>query len=441
MEWHDIKMTPKYAKWVLATEHNTFNILEGGVRSGKTTVMILAFCRSLEKLTTPGVHIAFAESIALSRMILLEGGNGLGIKNYFGESAREGQYKGKDALFIKIRNVLQTVIFVGSKHSGSFKSIRGLSVTSVIGTEISLAHRTFLEEVVARTLATPIKYRRIMFDTNPTMESHFIYVDFVDRWIAGAEDGTMLGGVNYDSCSLFENPALTEEQALTIASQYDPNSPFYKALILGMRVNSADVVYILYDYNLAEQLPKPLEYIIAVDVGISASATTFITMGRARDGKLYIYNSYYHRNGKQSIEGAMEYDDYADQLIEYYKEESERYGQAARYVFIDKDISMLRILTRKFSENDIPKSKLNYVIKEKIVERITQTRNLLYVGDLIVNDKLEDVKRAITNAVYDPKSVDKGKLERLDDTNLAFNPIDVLDAIEYAISYFLKYKQ
>jgi PBSX family phage terminase large subunit len=440
MEWYDIKMNAKYAQWILDTENNIFNVLEGGVRSGKTTVMVLAFCRLLEKLPVEGVHIAFAESIALSRMILLEGGNGLGIKNYFGENAREGQYKGKDALFIKIRNLNHIIIFVGSKNSNSYKSIRGLTITSVIGTEISLAHRSFLEEVVARTLSTPLKYRRILFDTNPTIDSHFIYVDFVDRWVKESKEGRLLGGVNYQTCSLYENPALTDEQAEVIASQYDVNSPFYKSLILGMRVNSADVVYILYEYNLQRELPKPLEYIIAVDVGISASATTFITMGKARDGKLYIYDYYYHRNGKQSIEGAMEYDDYADELIKYYYKENERFGNVARYVFIDKDISMLRILTRKFKENDIPKSKLNYVIKEKIAARITQTRNLLYVGDLIIQEDLEEVKKAITNSVYDPKAIDKGKLERLDDTNLAFNPVDLLDAIEYAISYFLKYK-
>ncbi len=440
MEWHEILMNPKYARWVLETENNIFSILEGGVRSGKTTVMVLAFCRLLEKLTTPGIHIAFAESIALSRMILLEGGNNLGIKSYFGENAREGQYKGKDALYIKIRNHTQIVIFVGSKNSNSFKSIRGLTVTSVIGTEISLAHRSFMEEVVARTLSTPIKYRRLLFDTNPTIDSHFIYVDFVDRWIKESEEGRMLGGVNYNTCSLYENPALTQEQAEVIASQYDENSPFYKSLILGMRVNSADVVYILYDYNLQPNLPEPLEYIITVDVGISASATTFITLGRARDGKLYIYDYYYHRNGKKSIVGAMEYDDYGDELIKYYNKSQERFNNAARYVFIDKDISMLRILTRKFKESDIPKSKLNYVIKEKIVSRITQTRNLLYVGDLIIQEDLEDVKKAFTNSVYDPKAIDKGKLERLDDTNLAFNPVDILDAVEYGVSYFLKYK-
>ena len=81
-----------------------FNVLEGGVRSGKTTSSILSFCRALERLNYDSLNIAFAESIALARIILMEGGSNLGIKSYFGEAAFEGQYKNKDALYIKIRN-------------------------------------------------------------------------------------------------------------------------------------------------------------------------------------------------------------------------------------------------------------------------------------------------------------------------------------------------
>ena len=74
------------------------------------------------------------------------------------------------------------------------------------------------------------------------------------------------------------------------------------------------------------------------------------------------------------------------------------------------------------------------------VQVITTTRNLLYTGNIVVDETLEYTPKALRNAVYDPKSIDKGKLERLDDTELEFNPIDVVDAVEYGVSYFEKYK-
>lgn len=432
-------MNNKYADWILATENNVFNILEGGVRSGKTTNLILAFCRGLERMNEDGLHVAFAESIALARMILMEGGNELGIKGYFGEMATEGQYKGKDAIYIKIRNTTQIVIFVGGKKSDSYKSIRGLSVTSAIGTEINLAHRTFMEEIVARTLATPIKYRRLYFDLNPTLETHYIYEEFIDRWVEEYRQGKLIGGVNYDTCSLYENPALTSEQIQQIESQYDPTSNFYKGLILGLRVNTADLVYKFYDYNLAttNDMLNPNQYIITVDVGISASATTFLVMGKDSNGKLNVYDFYYHRNGSGSVSKEVkEYDDYADDLVEFYYKQKDRFNRAPRYVMIDKDITMLRVLNRKFPEASIPKTKISYAIKDKIEDRITTTRNKLYTGGLILDSELETLKKGIENATYDPKEADKGKLVRLDDTTLSFNPIDCVDPLEYGVSYF-----
>jgi PBSX family phage terminase large subunit len=439
MLWSDIQMNEKYRKWILATEDNVFNVLEGGVRSGKTTCLILSFCRGLERMNTDGLHIAFAESIALARMILMEGGSELGIKEYFGELAREGQYKGKEALHIKIRNTTQVVIFVGDKKSDSYKSIRGLSIVSAIGTEINLAHRTFMEEIVARTLATPIKYRRLYFDLNPTLETHYIYSEFIDRWVNEYKKGTLIGGVNYDTCSLYENPSLTMEQIKQIESQYDPTSNFYKGLILGLRVNTADLVYKLYDYNIAAttDMIRPNQYIITVDVGVSSSATTFLVMGKDSNGKLNIYDFHYHRNGPGSVsKDVKEYDDYGDDLIEFYRKQTKRFGGPPRYVMIDKDITMLRVLNRKFPEAKIPKTKIAYAIKDKIADRITTTRNKLYTGEMIIDSKLKLLTKAIQNATYDQAELDRGKLIRYDDTTLSFNPIDCLDPLEYAVSYF-----
>lgn len=112
-------MNKKYKVWALKSLESTYNCLEGGVRSGKTTIMILSFCKYIETINQDGLHIASAESISLAKAILMEGGNGLGIKNYFGEKAVEKQYKGKDALEISINGTTQHIIFVGHKKSNS----------------------------------------------------------------------------------------------------------------------------------------------------------------------------------------------------------------------------------------------------------------------------------------------------------------------------------
>lgn len=433
MNWSQITLTPKFANFILASETNVFSIQEGGIRSGKTTALILAFCRNLERANKDTLNIAFAESISTAKVVLMEN-NGLGIRAYFLDKAVELKFKGKDALAISINGYTHIVMFVGSSLSNSYEAIRGMSIYSVIGTEINLAHETFISEVIGRTLAEP--NRRLFFDLNPTSPNHFIYTKYIDVWVKGHKDGSLLGGVNYQTTSLFDNPIFTDEQKAQIASQYDTTSNWYKSLILGMRINPDENVYTLYDYNLADELPNPDQYIITVDIGVSASATTFICMGRI-DGKLYIYDAYYHRNGK-ALEGhnIKQPTDYGNDLIEFILRQQERFKFLPRYVLIDQDISFYRMLTQLFTERGLGKSLVQYVHKLTISSRIMAMTNLLYTGKLIIQNSLAFVKDAIRNAKYDANEVDKGKLIRLDDTKLEPNPIDVIDPIEYAATYF-----
>lgn len=433
MNWNQIVLTQKFAKFITDSETNTFNILEGGIRSSKTTTLILGFCRNLERATKDTLNIAFAESISTAKVVLMEN-NGLGIRPYFSETATELKFKGKDALAVSINGYTHIIVFVGSSKANSFEAIRGMSIYSVIGTEVNLAHETFIAEVIGRTLAEPL--RRVFFDLNPTSPNHFIYTQYIDVWVKANKDGSMLGGVNYQTTSLYDNPVFTDEEKQKIASQYDPSSNWYKSLILGMRINPDENVYTLYDYNLAEILPKPDQYIIAVDIGISASATTFVCVGR-KDDKLLIYDHYYHRNGK-AVEGShiKQPLDYGKDLIKFINKQKDAFGIMPRYVLIDQDISFYRMLSQLFSEMELAKSMIHYAHKLPISSRIVEMTNLLYTGKLLIRSSLAVVIDAIRNAKYDSNEVDKGKLIRLDDTNLDMNPIDTLDGIEYAITYF-----
>lgn len=245
----------------------------------------------------------------------------------------------------------------------------------------------------------------------------------------------MLGGVNYHSVSLYDNPGITEEQIKIIKSQYDPTTNEYKSKILGMRVNDTNNVFTLYDHNIvaAHAIPKIEQYIISVDVGVSMSATTFVTMGIGSDRKLYVLDCYYHRNGKEII-NAKETIDYTKDLTQYYIKTIEKMGFAPKHLFIDRDISFYRILYKHFIAQDLPHSVIKYAIKDKIDDRITTLRNLLYTDKIAVLDSLTVIQDAIQNTVYDQNQFQKGVLVRFDDTTLNFNPIDILDPLEYGVS-------
>lgn len=247
----------------------------------------------------------------------------------------------------------------------------------------------------------------------------------------------MLGGVNYETVSLYDNPGITQHQIDIIKSQYDPNSNEYKSKILGLRINDLYNVYTLYDYNTvaAHLMPRIEQYIIVVDIGVSMSATTFITMGIGSDRKLYIIDYYYHRNGKEILQ-AKETINYVQDLAAYFTKTTDTLGFAPKHIYIDRDVAFYRILHKEFIAQELPHSLIKYAIKDSIEDRITSLRNLLYTGKIGIKDGLTVIQEAIQNAIYDQKELEKGKLVRLDDTTLSFNPIDILDPIEYGVSWY-----
>lgn len=239
---------------------------------------------------------------------------------------------------------------------------------------------------------------------------------------------------------------MTREQIERELSLEDPNSSWYKAMYLGERIASADTVYNLYKYNLisSEEVPKPVDYVVAVDIGISKSATTFTVVARDKNNILYVPQPHYwHKNGKKDYTQVKMPEDYAEDLAEFYMNSIERYGSAPKAVIIDRDVTFYRILKRVFLKHDLPTGIVRYAKKDKIKDRITTTSNLLYTAQLRIDKENEKVVSAFRNAIYDEKQLEKGKLERLDDTNLDVNPIDTLDGVEYAITYYgpILYKQ
>jgi PBSX family phage terminase large subunit len=388
-----------------------------------------------------GLHIIGGESISTARTILLNNPAGLSYSSFFAERAITKQYEGKEALQItNSKGKEQILIFVGTSKSNSFASIRGLTAMSVLITEANLAHKSFIQEAIGRTIATDEKYRKLYFDLNPKAANDWFYKDFLDLWQGKSEIGEIM--LNYENTTYFDNPALSDEQKLSIKQEYDPESLLYKIYILGQRISQADHVYNIGQQNIIVNPPKPNEYVIVVDPGISSSATTFITQGIV-DDTIYVYDMYFHKSGR-AIEGpdVKDYRQYAEDLADYYIAQIERYGFAPTHIFLDRDIAFLRMATEVFRSRDLPHNLLKYAIKDKVDDRIRTMGSLLYKGALKVNSELKLVIDAIENAVYDSDKLDEdGELVRLDEPNPnkeIINYIDILDPIEYANSYFIR---
>lgn len=171
MSWKNLKFNPKYREFVLKSLKSTYTVAEGSWRAGKTIAVLTAHCIYLDDLDVEGLHIIGAESISTARSILLDNPTGFSYKTFFAERAEEKKFEGKDALQIRnSKGKRQILVFVGTSKSNSWQGIRGLTAMSVLITEVNIAHPTFLEESIGRTIATSKQYRKLLFDLNPKGE-------------------------------------------------------------------------------------------------------------------------------------------------------------------------------------------------------------------------------------------------------------------------------
>lgn len=438
--WKKFKLNDLYRTFLLNSIDCTYNVLEGSWRSGKTTIILTGHILYLDDLEVEGLHIIGAESISTAKTILLDNPAGFTYKSFFAERAEEGKYEGKEALTItNSKGKKQILIFVGTSKSNSFQSIRGLTAMSVLITETNLAHKTFIQEAIGRTISTQPEYRKLFFDLNPMAENHWFYVEFLNEWEKRSSDI----GLNFTRTTYFDNPSLTDKQKDQIRKEYDPESVLFRIYILGERISQADLVYNLRQENIVDDVPTFVRYVIAVDPGVSSSSTVFITAGQDSEGDIY-FSDYFHHKSGGDVDGphVKNYRNYALDLAEYYKRTVNELGGAPQYVFLDNDIAFFREAKKAFQENDLPTSLLKYAIKEDIDVRIKTMSSLLYQKRVKIKSNLKMLIDSFLNSVYDSKELNEnGKLKREDKPNKnreVINPVDFLDPCEYSITFLAR---
>lgn len=135
--------------YIRKCQDNTYNILEGAVRSGKTVDHVLAFAKEL--CDTPDkFHLATGSTMANAKLNIGDA-NGFGLEHIFRGQCRWTSYKDNDALAIRgpYTNFKEKiVIFAGGGSSASYQKIRGNSYGMWIATSNAKSQEIALQKVV-----------------------------------------------------------------------------------------------------------------------------------------------------------------------------------------------------------------------------------------------------------------------------------------------------
>lgn len=296
-------ISPKQKK-ILAFPYSKYDALicDGAVRSGKTSIMMVAFIdwamrefsgqrfgicgktvdSATKNIVTPYISMTYAKERYTMRWRrsdkVLEVSRGY-VKNYF-------------------------EVF-GGKDESSFMLIQGRTFAGILLDEVALMPQSFVQQAMARCSVDGAK---LWFSCNPANPQHWFYTD----WIQRRKERNVL----YLRFSMEDNPSLSQKVLNDYKSRY--SGVFYRRYILGEWCLAEGLVYDFGEENITDEIPENGEYYISIDYGTlnPFSAGLWCVVG----GKaVRIKEYYYSGRGTQHMKTDAEYCDEIEELSKGYE--------------------------------------------------------------------------------------------------------------------------
>jgi PBSX family phage terminase large subunit len=424
-------LTSKQADYIKNTLHSWLNVAEGGKRASKNIIDLIAYSMCLEEHPDK-LHLVAGVSLAAAKMNIIDS-NGFGLKYLFAGRCREGEYEGRDALYVQTKTGEKIIIIAGGGKANDAARIKGNSYGSVYITEVNECHQSFVQEVFDRTLAS--SKRQLFFDLNPKPPAHWFYRDILDYQDELKKNGVN-PGYNYAHFTIHDNLSLGNEQLKEVLKTYDKSSLWYQADILGKRTAATGRIYTGYSYKdviiTREQLKqrKFIEFSVGVDIGGTDATVATLTGFTAGYREVCLMDGYYHKQGKDS---GYTHDRYAKEIVNKIKEWAETYKSffMGAHIFCESADKLFR----QALANELRRQGFNFPVvpsykKEGIVDRIRLTNILINQSRYKIMHHMAHWIEAIENATWDEDERTKGEWVRTDDGSY---PVDCLDSSEYAV--------
>ena len=430
----------KHKDYMRRCLRNVINVAEGAVRAGKTVDNVFVFASLLER-SPDKIHLATGSTAANAKLNIGDC-NGYGLEGIFRGRCKWGKYKDNECLQVRTPTGVKIVIFAGGAKADSFKKIRGNSYGMWIATEINLHHDNTIKEAFNRQLAAVD--RRIFWDLNPDNPNAPIYTEYLDKYEKQQQEGTLVGGYNYQHFTIRDNLTITPKRLEEIVSQYDRGSIWYRRDIEGRRCIAQGLIYSQFADNperWTEKCPqgeakaewlKSISFIsIGIDFGGNRSLTTFCATAVHKGYQKITAIADYHITGQKgdidSDRVNREFVGFVQRLVHDFP------GAPVSYVFADSEAQYLINGLAKVCRKEFPWLKIGDCAKYEITQRIYCTNTLLNTGRLALLEDCKLISGGLSMATWDTS---KAKDTRLDNFS---TDVDILDAFEYSWERFIKH--
>lgn len=267
-------------------------LCDGSVRSGKTTIMSMAFVLwAMENYNHTNFAICGKTVQAAERNILkpLMEIDGLG-------AALSMRYKvSTRVLTVRCGDVTNWFYLFGGKDESSYMLIQGITLAGVLFDEVALMPRSFVEQALSRAIS--FERPKYFFNCNPESPQHWFYKE----WIENQRENTQ-----HIHFLLEDNPILTPQMIERTKAMY--SGVFYDRYIRGLWVVAEGLIYPMFgDSCIVDNPPQGGRYYISCDYG---TLNPFSAGLWCWDGKTATRIAEYYHSGRQTQQHKTDEDYY-----------------------------------------------------------------------------------------------------------------------------------
>lgn len=392
-------------------------ILDGAVRTGKTSVGMVSFVDWAMREFNNTNFIIGGKTVGSARKNIIE--------PFMALSRTQKMYSVKyridgNRMIVRHGRKINTFLVYGGKDESSYTLVQGLTAAGVFLDEVPLLAQSFVNQCLSRTIS--FDNARYIFTMNADNPAQWFYKD----WIGQLQKHNAYR-VHFE---LKDNPALTQEQIDNTANTYD--GVFYDRYILGLWVAAEGAIYGTFANNKQKYLTdKPdFDFIqIGVDFGGNRSAHAFVATGLKWD-----YSTLTVLKSERIEAKGIDPDGLYRHLQDFIATVKAKYGNVQTIYADSAEQTLIAGMRRNISGIPVRNS-----LKRPIIDRIRATTSLIAQDRFFYTKDCESLVKAMCEAVYDPKQQNDVRLDN------GTTDVDALDSFEYSweryLSKYVKFKE
>lgn len=401
------KFTDKQDK-IIGEPIARLTVLNGAVRSGKTFLTYFIIPLLISEFGTQSRGIIIGKTLGTVEENVLTP-----MRELFGDNVSDVKIDATGNRYVKIFGA--KIRCIGANDKKSEGKIRGTTYAWAICDEVTLYPENVFDMLMSR-LSEP--NAKCICTTNPESPNHWFKRRYLDNNKIEIKSHTF---------TIDDNPTLNKEYVENLKNLYS-GTELYDRLILGLWVSSNGAIYKKFiaeqERFVIDNIDKGefADYSIGIDFGENKSATTFVLVGLKKNykGIVVLEEEKITEHGDARL--------LQEQFIRFVKRcyingwaPSNAYFDVAQWTLGRSLESAVRIAGLPIIVHEC--------IKDEIKDRIHLTQILMGAYRFQVLSRCKEIVKAFKEAVWDESRKDKEV--RLDIVNKD-NPIDLLDAFEYA---------